>query len=174
MDLQTKPAVAERYVPRAAPSVEWPRRSTHLVLAVTRYASLEPSSLSAAIKDGLDELLGTTKAPTEADPVKAYVYFRNRHGTTVTLEIGIPAGTPLANTAVNGEMRRHQNVPRLVVETRPTGGLIEAMDRAAKILKLSSRSDLPDCWQVLELPFTGHDPSLPLAVGFPRSHHGRS
>lgn len=173
MELQTKPGSSNVGPSPATPPVHWPRRSTHLVLAVTRYASLEPSSLSAAIKDGLNELLPGNEAPTRADPVKAYVYFRNRQASTVTLEIAIPAGTQLGDAAINGSMRRHQNVPRLVLETSPGGGLGEAMDRAVRTLKLSSRSELPDCWQVLELPFTGHDPSLPLSVGFPRNHNGQ-
>lgn len=173
MELQIKPGPSN-VGPSPAPSPDhWPRRSTHLVLAVTRYASLEPSSLSAAIRDGLNELLQGHTAPTAADPVKAYVYFRNRQGSTVTLEIAIPVGTQLADAAINGSMRRHQNVPRLVLETSPGGGLAEAMDRAVKTLKLSSRSELPDCWQVLELPFTGYDPSLPLSVGFPRNQNGQ-
>ncbi|WP_297110815.1 hypothetical protein [uncultured Devosia sp.] len=151
------------------------RRSTHSILVVTRYASLEPASISAAVKDGLEELLDGRAPRKRAKPLQIFVYFRNRHRSTVTLEIGLPLNAPVPSAALNGLLKRRQNVPSLLLDTADApDGLARAMDEAMRILKVPSRGDLPELWQVFDLPFTGYEPAPPLAVGFPRNRRGQS
>lgn len=145
------------------------KRTMHSILAVTRYASLEPASIGAAVRDGLHELLAGGEARNH---VEAFVYFRNRQGSTVTLEIGLPLQAALPAGTINGALKRRQNTPRLLLDTGPSlDGLARAMDEAVRVLNVPSRNDLPDLWQVFELPDGGYRPGLPLAVGFLRNHY---
>lgn len=145
------------------------KRTMHSILAVTRYASLEPASISAAVRDGLSELLAGSEP---RDRIQAFVYFRNRQGSTVTLEIGLPLQAALPAGTINGALKRRQNTARLLIDTGPAqDGLARAMDEAVRVLDVPSRTELPDLWQVFDLPDSDYRPGLPLAVGFVRNHH---
>jgi hypothetical protein len=134
------------------------RRSQALV-AVRRFASLEPASLDAAIRDGLADLAG----PENHLPPEAYVYFQNWRGRSITLDIGVPVQAHNAN-AGHGRVRRYPKVSvHTVYPERGAEGLSIALDRAAEDLGLQSREQLV-CWQTLSLPFRGYDATAPLQV----------
>lgn len=123
---------------------------------VTRYASLDASSLDAAIRDGLRALHdGMDDDGAAASDV--YVFFRNRHGETVTVDIALPLESAMSLRPSEISIKK---MPRTaILSIRPkvgTHGLMDAMDRVAQDLGLSSRAALPPSWQRFPLPFAGY------------------
>ena len=144
------------------------RRATHALITVTRYASLETASLDAAIKDGLKELQSGAH-PATGDTAELLVYFRNRRESTITIDIGIPVDHPGPSS---GSLKRYPSASCLSLY--PDGaGLDATMDKAVRLLGLSSRDDLPRCWQRIPLPMTKYDPDTRLEVGYLKARtHG--
>lgn len=141
------------------------RSSSHLVLSVTRYASLDSACLDAAIKNGLEELLSSAQ-PDEGGAKTLYVYYRLRHGSAVTVDIGIPIGDTLDRQPVTGAIRRRQKTSRLSLPpSAAPDGLASAMDEAVTELGLRHRTELPECWQTFALPFTEYDATATLCIG---------
>jgi len=151
---------------KSPPDFKVPNR--HLVLATTRYASIEPSSLDAAIKDGLGEVL-PWGANTKPPPAHFFVYCRNRHNSTVTIDIAISAKEADGANAVRGSIQRRQNAHCLVKTPAPgPNGLTAVLDEAAAELGLQNREALGDFWQIFDLPFDGFDATAPVFFGHPR------
>lgn len=173
MSMQMRRAADDAQMPAVMPNGEW-KRISHLVLTVTRYASLEPASLEAAIRDGLGELLPTIGRATASQASELYVYFRNRHGLTVTLEIGVPIAH-VDGRQVAGTVKRRQKSFRMTLHPAPdSGGIVAAMDRAVAALGVSDRLSLPECWQTFVLPYRGYDITAPLHFGSVRNHRPAS
>ncbi len=173
MSMQLREATNSVPAPVAMPHGEQ-KRISHLVLTVTRYASLEPASLDAAIRDGLAELLPSLDRTAVSQASEIYVYFRNRHGVTVTLEIGIPIAH-IDDLQVAGTVRRRQKSCRMTLRPAPNAGAIAAaMDRAVVELGVSDRLSLPECWQTFSLPYHGYEVTAPMHFGLVRNHRSGS
>jgi hypothetical protein len=87
-----------RRIPSPGPDRDLP------MLYVTRYCALEPASLAAAVHDALAVLATYAARHPGARYGSPVVAYRNRQGTTVTIDVGLPLDN-LPSGPLAGELR---------------------------------------------------------------------
>jgi hypothetical protein len=101
------------------------------MLYVTRYCSLEPASITAALRQGMDVLDSFVGGLAEPAPTEAIVIYRNRLGETVIVEVGYPVSAEAAKRAT-GEVKSGRTPGGSMVSIMPDAGhhgLLEAQNR---------------------------------------------
>jgi hypothetical protein len=167
MNLETKSAATEHGATSRRSKSK--RGKEQNLLIATRYASLEPASLDAAIRDGLRELLPALNG-TDTKASEVFVHYRNFHGVTVTVEIGVPIAGE--DRTVQGTIKRQQMDCRSILYPSASVGLRAIMDRVAEKVGQGASHPPPECWQTFALPFTGYDVNAPLCIGSSTSRPG--
>ena len=132
VEVETK--AAKEDAPAAlAPGSELSRTqvTSQPMLFVTRYCSLEPASVTAAIRQGMNVLDGFIGGLAEPPPKEAIVIYRNRLPETVIVEVGYPVSASVAKRAA-GEVKSGKTPGGSMLSIMPDaglGGLLEAQDR---------------------------------------------
>ena len=136
-------------VPNRAPRTTSSRALRKPMLYVTRFCSLEPASITAAIRQGVDALDSFFSKSHQPLPKEVIVIYRNRLRETVIVEVGVPVSEEFANQA-NGEIHRGWTPSSASVSMVPTTGLegvLAAHDRLLERARLTDVSPARAIWQ---------------------------
>jgi hypothetical protein len=168
----TRNGQAPGAVPQRTPRAAATRSLRKPMLYLTRFCSLEPASITAAIRQGVDTLDHFFATAGQPLPKEVIVTYRNRLRETIIVEVGVPASAELAEQA-GGEIHRGWTPNGASVSTIPnagSGGIVEAHDRLLDRARLRGVSPAKVIWQrfALDRPRLGADwptARVHLAVG---------
>lgn len=131
VEVETKAATEDAPAAVAPDNLARAQVTSQPMLFVTRYCSLEPASVTAAIGQGLHVLDGFIAELAEPAPKEAIVIYRNRLPETVIVEVGYPVSAGVAKRAA-GEVKSGKTPGGSMLSIMPAaglGGLLEAHDR---------------------------------------------
>lgn len=138
------------------------------MLSVTRYCSLEPPSLLAAVADArrmLDAVVTATKGPAPRDLV---LVFRNRRDGTVTVDVGYPV--PPGYVAAEGEIQLRQVPAGPMISTVPEPGVPGLLAAAAALETEARDTEASSIWfwqRIVEGALEPWDATAPIPVNAP-------